>query len=251
MALAPWRVRISATVPCPLWTRPVLRHLPTLRLSVACQGQPASSGSRAERAHRGEESGLGHAAGAAPAVRGSLASPAVPGRGPGCARRGGRGRGRRGRPPSQPGKGGPARPGGDWPSGTEEASPCAPDCPNHFYFRTSVYSIDQRETSILTRTHPGRLSPQARPGPAGAETCRRGAEGSPGRGLAATDTTGRAERGRAGGGRRGSPRGPAGDAPTQTRPRARAARRGHRAPRTHSLYLAGLDRLKPRSVLTS
>lgn len=107
MALAPWRVRISATVPCPLWTRPVLRHLPTLRLSVACQGQPASSGSRAERAHRGEESGLGHAAGAAPAVRGSLASPAVPGRGPGCARRGGRGRGRRGRPPSQPGKGGP------------------------------------------------------------------------------------------------------------------------------------------------
>lgn len=107
VALAPWRVHTSATVLCPLWTPPVLRHLPTLRLSVARQGQPASSGSRAERVRRGEESGLGHTAGAAPAVRGSPASPAVPGRGPGRACPGGRGRGRRGRLPSQPGRGGP------------------------------------------------------------------------------------------------------------------------------------------------
>lgn len=40
VALAPYRVHPSATVLCPLRTPPILRHPPTLRLSVAHPGRP-------------------------------------------------------------------------------------------------------------------------------------------------------------------------------------------------------------------
>lgn len=49
---------------------------------------------------------------------------------------------------------------------TEVVSPCVPDCLNCFYFLIlSVYSIDQRAKSILTRGLPSRhQSPWVRPG---------------------------------------------------------------------------------------
>lgn len=124
------------------------------------------------------------------------------------------------------------------------ASPCAPDCPNRFYFLIlSVYSIDQRAKSILTRTRPHRQSPGFDWGTRGQRHA--GGTGGVAPAEASAPRTLRCPlRGaELAGGPRGSPVGRGGDVPMQS---PRACHPPDTAGRTvpAPLYLDGLDRTK-------